>query len=526
MEGLQFIHLIRKPFEKFNAIYFVEPTEESIQNIIFDFKKNSNDPDKKIPMYNYVHIIFNRPIKNELITRLLKDNKILFQNLCSLKQINFTVHPIDEGLFSFRIEDPLALKPKTVPLNLDNHILSILSLVRTVECLQIVYDSSDMQMSSMVEGLQPMFQKILDVQFEQNQSIRRIPPVFLILLDRRKDLVTPLLQNNSYESMFYNLLEKTENVLEFKVKNPDPRKQDEDGKSLLNEKDFIWTENKYRDCIEVIKNVNTAYQKFMEENASNQSADVLEQIRKAPELKEYIKDFNKHRDTLKQIMDKFKETKFSEVFFYEQCLATGMNKSGDKFKPSHINKSNVPGTFDKVRLSILAKLLHQLDDNSVQNIIFDKKDVRLMTKINDLCNIIEKTAMVDLGFLGTVQDSDSPDSMFYRSRAAHIFYEKITGNLGEVYDTFETVDIYPKNYSKKVFSNYIFKKNTLAEGKCPIVILFMKGGISQNEVMEINNLKKISHLGDFIPICGGTEVFSARGFMKYLESSIENVGNL
>ena len=483
---------------------------------------NDNGEEKTIPMYNYVHIIFNRPIKDEMITRMLKNNKFLFQNLCSLKQINFTVHPIDEGLFSFKIEDPLGLRPKTVPLRLDNHILSILSLVRTIECLQIVYDSSDMQMSSMVEGLQPQFQKILDTQFENNQSIQRIPPVFLILLDRRKDMITPLLQNNSYESMFYNLLEKKDNVLEFKVKNVDPRKQDEDGKSLLNERDFIWTENKYRDCLEVIKNVNTAYQKFMEENASNQSADVLEQIRKAPELKEYIKDFNKHRDTLKQIMDKFKETKFSEVFFYEQCLATGVNKNGDRFKPNNINKSKVPGTFDKVRLSILAKLLHQLDDNSVQNIIFDKKDMRLMTKINDLCNVIEKTATTEPRMLETVQDSDSPNSMFYRSRAAHIFYEKITGNLGEVFDSFETVDIYPKNFAKKVFSNYIFKKNTLAEGKCPIVILFMKGGLSQNEVMEINNLKKISHLGDFIPICGGTEVFSARSFVRYLEESIES----
>jgi hypothetical protein len=473
-------------------------------------------------MYRYVHIIFNQPIENPMITKLLKDNKILFQHLCSLKQISFTVHPIDEGVFSFKIEDPLRLMPKTPQIKLENHVLSILSLVRKIECLQIVYDSSDSQMSNLVDSVSAPIQKVLNAQFEDSQSIQRIPPVFLILLDRKQDMITPLLQNNSYESMFYNLLGKKENVLDFKVKNPDPRKADEEGKSLLNEKDSIWTQNKYKDCLEVIKNVNTAYQTFMEENAANQSGDVLEQIRKAPELKEYIKDFNKHRDTLKQIMEKFKETKFSEVFYYEQCLATGANKNGDKFKPNQINKSKVPTEFDKIRLAILSRLLYNLDDNGIQNMIFDKKDSRLMTKINDICNMIQKTCHGEIEFLKVMQDTDNSDNMFYQSRASRIFYEKITGNISETFESFETKDFYPKNFSNKIFNHYIFKKNTLAENKCPIVILFMKGGLSQNEVMEINNLKKISHLGDFIPICGGSEVFSAKTFMDYLDSAVQD----
>lgn len=473
-------------------------------------------------MYKYVHIIFNQPIQNALITKLLKDNKVLFQHLCSLKEISFTVHPIDEGVFSFKIEDPMRFLPKTAPIKLENHVLSILSLVRRLECLQIVYDSNDSQMSNLVETVSGPIQKILNTQFDKSIGTQRIPPVFLILLDRKQDMITPLLQNNSYESMFYNLLGKKDNVLEFKVKNPDPRKPDEDGKSLLNEKDSIWTENKYKDCLEVIKNVNTAYQTFMEQNAANQSGDVLEQIRKAPELKEYIKDFNKHRDTLKQIMDKFKESKFSEVFYYEQCLATGKTKKGDKFSPNQINKSKVPLEHDKIRLAVLCRLLHNLDDNGIQNMIFDKKDSRLMTKINDICSLIAKNSSSEIEFLKVMQDSDESDTKFYQSKAAGIFYEKITGNISETFESIDTKDFYPKGFHNKIFNNYIFKKNTLAENKCPYVILFMKGGLSQNEVMEINNLKNISHLGDFIPICGGSEVFSGKAFMDYLSDSVKD----
>lgn len=484
-----------------------------------DFRTKSGDKNAE-PMYKYVHIIFNRPIDSKLTAKLFTNNKKLTLNLCSLKQICFTSHPIDEGLFSLKIEDPLKLKASTGKIVLQDHIVSLLSMVRSIENLQIIYDGNDSNMMTLVQEISPMIQGVLDVQFENKLSTQRIPPVFLILLDRKKDLITPLLQNNSYGSMFYTLLEKLDNVLDFKISNPDRRKEAEEGKSLLNERDSIWTEHKYTDCIQVITKVNSAYQKFMEENARNQGGDVLEQMRKAPELKEYIKDFNKHLQTLRQIMEKIKSTNFQEVFFYEQALATGKKKNGDSFNPSHINKSKLVSDFDKVRISVLAKLLHKLDDNSIQNMIFEKKDAKMMARINDICELIEKHATSELGFLDPVQDVDSPDTMFYRSRAARIFYEKITGNLGEVFENFETKDLYPKGSSNKIFNNYIFKKNTLAEGKCPIVILFMNGGLSHNEVMEINNLKKISHLGDFIPICGGSEVFSAFSYMKYLQDVV------
>jgi hypothetical protein len=256
----------------------------------------------------------------------------------------------------------------------------------------------------------------------------------------------------------------------------------------------------------------------MNENASSsQNMDVLEQIRKAPELKEYIKDFNKHLDNFALMTAAFNQNNFNQVFHYEQCLATGMNRNGDEFQVKDINKSNVPSEFDKKRLGLLSKLLYNTDDNSIQDIIFENKDAKMIGEVNDACKNIMKVSDGNIQPLKVNQDADPNKHMFFKSRAAQIFHEKITGHLLEKFDNFETKDLYPKSQtSNKIFNNYIFKKNALFEGNCPIVILFMKGGLSYNEVTEINNLKNSSNLGDFIPICGGTNVYSARTFFEYL----------
>ena len=511
----------RKKFDNYNAIYFVSPSKETVQLIKKDFVIDA-EYNPEPPLYSYVHIIFNEPVDNKLIGDLCAGNQMLINNLYSLKQVCYTLHPIDEGLFSLKMSDDLNIwnKNKVSDEGMVNNILSILSFLRNVQNIQITYDRNNNEMSKIVQDLTNKIQSVIDTQFDKSYMISKPPPVFLILLDRKEDLVTPLLQNDSYSSMFYNLLDKRENVLEFEVKDAQKKQgtEKEIGKCLLNETDFIWLEYKYKDFLSSIQDVQKAYQTFMEENASNnKNLDVIEQIRKAPQLKEYIKDYNKHLDNFGVMSGKFKENKFSQVFLYEQCIATGLTRGGKPFEVKEINKSNVPSEFDKKRLGLLAKLLQKTDDNSIQNIIFENRDPKMIGEINDAFRNIMKLSNGDLKTLAINQDADSNKQMFYKSRAADIVYNKITNNLLEKYDSFETKDFYPKNQtSNKVFNNYIFRKNALFDESCPIVIVFMKGGLSFNEVMEINNLRQGSNLGDFIPICGGTNVYSARTFFEYL----------
>lgn len=340
----------------------------------------------------------------------------------------------------------------------------------------------------------------------------------MLLMDRSEDMVTPLLQNISYSSQYFNLLGNRDHILKFKIAAT-RGKQEEDGVSYLNENDKIWTSHKYRDYVEAMDMVVKEKVKFMEEhNSSGGGSDnILDQIRKAPELKEYLKDFNKHMETFGLIKDKAEESNLMQVLEYEQSLATGLTNKKLVFKPKDIYQSGIKNDFDRVRLGVLARMLHQADDSTLKNNIFDGKESILLRRVEEICARIESLTRNPPSLLRTVPEFENEARHYYRSRLAHIFYEKITGNLGEVFEEFDSKDFYPKDQIQKTFNNYIFKKNTHFESSCPIVIVFVKGGISYNEVMEINNLRNLSSLGDFIPICGGTNVYSAKTFVEALE---------
>lgn len=258
----------------------------------------------------------------------------------------------------------------------------------------------------------------------------------------------------------------------------------------------------------------------MEEHNSSGGGDsdnILEQIRKAPELKEYIKDFNKHMDTFSRIQEQVKETNFFDILGFEQSLATGLTSKKQVFKPRDVDRSKVKTEFDRLRLAILAKILHQADDSTLQNHIFEGKESALLRRVDEICARVQNMTRNNPNLLKTQPEFESDARLYFRSRLAHVFYEKITGNLGECFEEFDSKDFYPKDQIQKTFNNYIFKKNQHFESSCPIVIVFVKGGITYNEVMEINNLRQLSSLGDFVPICGGTNIYSAKTFIEALE---------
>ena len=207
----------------------------------------------------------------------------------------------------------------------------------------------------------------------------------------------------------------------------------------------------------------------------------------------------------------------NKVLEYEQSLATGLTNKKQVFKPKDISQSEIKQDFDRVRLGVLARMLYQADDVTLKNNIFDGKESILLRRVEEICARIESLTRKPPTLLKTVQDFENEARHYYKSRLAHVLNEKITGNLGEVFEEFDTKDFYPKDQIQKTFNNYIFKKNSHFENSCPIVIVFVNGGISYNEVMEINNLRNLSSLGDFIPICGGTNVYSAKTFVEALE---------
>lgn len=217
---------------------------------------------KKEPHYLYVHIIFNRPVSDKKVSHLLRNDTTLKENLCSLKQVHFTAHPYDEGLFSLKLAHDLPAPGMEGPKDIEDHLISVLSCLRRVRAVQLIFNSDSGEMNELVDKVSPKIQAMLDDQASRLSNTTQVPPVFLLLMDRTEDLITPFIQNNSYSSLYFTLLGEKEHVLKFKI-GGGRGKEPEEGVSYLNENDNIWTEHKYRDYLQAMDMVINAKQRCL-----------------------------------------------------------------------------------------------------------------------------------------------------------------------------------------------------------------------------------------------------------------------
>lgn len=121
--------------------------------------------------------------------------------------------------------------------------LSVLSLCKRVENVQVIYQDG------LITDFIGMFmkkeiQKMCNQNYKLNEEKGGAPPIFLMMLYRGYDMLTPFMRNNSYGSLFYEMLEKTDNLLEYEMEL-------ESGEKILNscqlnEDDNIWQTYKHK----------------------------------------------------------------------------------------------------------------------------------------------------------------------------------------------------------------------------------------------------------------------------------------
>lgn len=69
--GIERIELRRKCFPKMHAIYFINPTEKSIDMLNDDFDLSKDKTKTKKRQYGYIHIIFTNTVSDEIFEYLM-----------------------------------------------------------------------------------------------------------------------------------------------------------------------------------------------------------------------------------------------------------------------------------------------------------------------------------------------------------------------------------------------------------------------------------------------------------------------
>ena len=534
--GIEKLSCKRKKFPQFHAIYFIEPSDESIRYMMNDFlderPEELNDKGQNIavkgPLYDFCHIVFCNYISDFGLQQLTTNKNLVYATL-SVRQVYLDIFAIDENLFSldFELEEKLLTteineKHDKIIEDLANKAVSMLTLVRKVENVQLVYQKTSPAENLAVE-LKQRVQKLIDNVHDTKITKQEYPPVFVVILNRGFDLLSPFMRDMTYASLYFNLLNKTEHKLEYELE------LEKEGVvtqvSPLNDSDTIWLNFKYRAFTEAFKVVYESFQNFIKKNSKGSGKeqggksanDLVDEIRRLPQYQEFIKDYSKHINTMRKIMKEFSDKNFKKVFEYEQGVATSQKKTGDSFGFTDIKKADITDPEDKMRLALLGHYAYGLDLEAVSKTLLDNNTEKM--KFKTLTTIFDKIKEKENYKLDMDEDSEPNNPKYYKPKIGE-YLSALTKNkffepkfFGK---DFKKFDIYPKNSKSRCFDRNCFKKTSLYADKDsnPVVIFFVIGGISYNEVVMMNNMQESKSFGDFNLIMGGTTVHSPYSFIK------------
>eukprot|EP00948_MAST-09A_sp_MAST-9A-sp1_P003594 g3594.t1 len=93
------LHLRRQPLPEMQALYFVEPTEDNVKRIVEDFTKTK----ERSKMYSCAHIFFSRPLPSDpsKLLNLIKACANLRVNIKNFAEQNIDFLTVEENLASF-----------------------------------------------------------------------------------------------------------------------------------------------------------------------------------------------------------------------------------------------------------------------------------------------------------------------------------------------------------------------------------------------------------------------------------------
>lgn len=537
--GVELLKIPRKRFPDHHVVYFVDPTEEAIDIIKSDFTNSKLKDEQGNPikgdnqLYNYVHFVFISPISPRLLASLISDTKVVLAML-SIRQINMDIMTIDENLFSLdfekedRLFNTLFLKNEGKVLEeMADKALSIFTLIKKVEAVQIVFEEDELS-KAFVDKFRPKVQELIEGINQVRENNESYPPVFMIVVNRGSDVVTPFLSDSTYASMYFNMLEQSKPVLEFEMV-VDAKDGIVDNVTPLNDSDPLWTAYKYRSFKEAKKQTDSMFSELEKNSLINSdksnskvNPDALaEALRNMPQLEEKVKDLQKHSNTMARIDLKQAEVNFDQLFQIEQGIASGKKKDGSPFSISkELDTSVVKSEEDLMRLALLLYFAQNRDNDFCLSLLPEESVYRAQFKL--LSSTFSRIRTTNNSKLSSDGFINSNSEKYCHSKAYDFVrsFLKMDFEEFEESDQFKSIKLHPSKVSLRPFERNWFKPSDGFQFKValPVVVVFFLGGVCYSESAELNSLPENKVYGDFKLIVGGTNVYSQYSIMeKYLE---------
>lgn len=507
VELIESISKSKESMSHLKAVYFLRPTSENIQLLR---RQLAN------PRFGENHLFFSNILKDTQI-HILADSdeheavqqvQEFYADFVSVDPCHFTLNIFSNHLYML----PVAMDPSNLQHFCDRIVDGISAVFLALKRRPIIryQRTSDIAKRIAQESGKLMYQQESGL-FDFRRA--EISPLLLIL-DRRDDPVTPLLNQWTYQAMVHELLGIQDNKVDLRTIGSIPKDQQE--VVLSSEQDAFFKANMYENFGDIGMNIKKMVDEFQQIAKSNQNIQTVEDMAKFvdnyPEYRKMHGNVSKHVTLVTEMSKIVEERKLMLVSQTEQELAcNGGQVAAFEAVTNLLNNENV-SDIDRLRLVMLYALRYEKESPVQLMQLFNKLAAKSAKYKPGLVQFLLKQAGVDKRTGDLYGNRDLLNIARNMARGLKGVENVYTQHQPLLFQTMESIS---KGRLRDV--DYPYVGNHYQQARPQDVVIFIVGGTTYEEARSVALLNSTNSGIRFI--LGGTTILNSKRFLKDLEEA-------
>ncbi|KAF1893378.1 hypothetical protein Lal_00001847 [Lupinus albus] len=489
------------------AVYFLRPTSENIQLLRRQLAS---------PRFGEYHLFFSNILKDTQI-HILADSdeqeavqqvQEFYADFVAIDPYHFTLHVPSNYIYML----PAVVDPSTVQRFCDRVVDGLAALFLALKRRPVIryQRTSDVAKRIAQEASKLMYQQESGL-FDFRRT--EVAPLLLVI-DRRDDPVTPLLNQWTYQAMVHELVGIEDNKVDLKSIGKFPKDQEE--VVLSSDQDSFFKTNMYENFGDIGMNIKRLVDEFQQVAKSNQNIQTVEDMAKFvdnyPEYRKMHGNVSKHVTLVTEMSKIVEQRKLMIVSQTEQELAcNGGQGAAFEALTNLLNNESILDV-DRLRLVMLYALRYEKDSPVQLMQLFNKLASRSAKYKPGLVQFLLKQAGVDKRTGDLFGNRDLMNIARNMARGLKGIENVYTQHQPLLFQTMENI---VKGRLRDV--DYPFVGNHFQQGRPQEVIIFIVGGTTYEESRSVA-LQNASNTGIRF-ILGGSSVLNSKRFFKDLEEA-------
>ncbi|KAI3508890.1 hypothetical protein L1887_23911 [Cichorium endivia] len=507
VELVDAISMSKESMSHLKAVYFLRPTSENIQYLKRQLAK---------PRFGEYNLFFSNML-NTTQLHILADSdehevvqqvQEFFADFVAIDPFHFTLNTPSNYMYML----PAVIDPPNLQNYCDRIVDGLAAIFLAFKRRPVIRYSrtSDIAKRIAQEASKLMYQQESGL-FDFRRT--EISPLLLVI-DRRDDPVTPLLNQWTYQAMVHELIGIKDNKVD--LGNAGKFSKDQQEVVLSSEQDVFFKSNMYENFGDIGMSIKRMVDDFQQVAKSNQNIQTIEDMAKFvdnyPEYRKMQGNVSKHVTLVTEMSKIVEERKLMLVSQTEQELAcNGGQGAAFEAVTNLLNNENV-SDIDRLRLVMLYALRYEKES-----------PVQLMQLFNKLASRSPKYKPGLVQFLLKQAGVDRRTGDLYGNRDILNIARNMARGLKGVENVytqhqpllFQTMESITKGRLRDL--DYPFVGNHFQQGRPQEVVIFIVGGTTYEESRSVALQNSLNSGTRFI--LGGSSLLNSKRFLKDLEEA-------